>query len=35
MLLYTYKIFKIKKEIVEMCDVDNLDYAVAELGKKV
>ena len=33
---WTYKIFKnkSKKEIIDMCDFDNPDYAVAELHKK-
>ena len=32
----TYKIFKnkSKKEIIEMCDLENLDYKVEELIKK-
>lgn len=32
----TYKIFKnkFKKEIIEMCDLENLDYKVEELIKK-
>ena len=32
----TYKIFKnkSKKEIIEMCDLENLDYKVEEIIKK-
>ena len=34
---WTYKIFKNKsrREIIDMCDFDNPDYAVAELSKKI
>ena len=34
---WTYKIFKnkSKREIIDMCDYDNPDYAVAELRKKI
>lgn len=34
---WTYKIFKnkSKREIIEMCDIDNPDYAVTELRKKI
>ena len=34
---WTYKIFKnkSKKEIIDMCDYDNPDYAVVELWKKM
>ena len=34
---WTYKIFKNKsrREIIDMCDFDNPDYAVAELRKKI
>ncbi|MCR5318995.1 MAG: hypothetical protein K6E22_12280 [Treponema sp.] len=34
---WTYKIFKnkSKREIIDMCDYDNPDYAVAELRKRI